>query len=339
MKSNRSSNFELLKIICVIMILILHYCNANIGGALGNVAVGSTNYYIIHFLESLSIVAVNVFLIITGYFSCEKNSIKVSKIIYLFSLCIIYGLFIYIVLLLNGNITFDLNNAKYLINSIFSRWFFVNYTILYLLIPYINRIIISVNNKQLSLIILINLFFFYIWPTVYTNVTVNDYGYGITNFVTLYLIGAYIKKYKNDYYCKFFPILLYILCAIITTIYSCYVDAKDSYAYNQIFNLIGSIALFLTFKNISIKSNKIINWLATYTFSTYIIHENIFFAPILYIDLFNCNQFYNSYLILFNLFYTIIGIYCICIIIELIRRLILKKILDDKINKIKYEIN
>ena len=62
----RKSNIELLRIILIIMIITLHYLNGGIGGALSNTNPNTFNYYLITFIESLCIVAVNVFIIITG---------------------------------------------------------------------------------------------------------------------------------------------------------------------------------------------------------------------------------------------------------------------------------
>ena len=75
-KKNRSSNFELLRILLILMIIILHYCNTRMGGVLQNVKESTANYYFIHFVESACIVAVNVFILITGYFMNNKKEIE-----------------------------------------------------------------------------------------------------------------------------------------------------------------------------------------------------------------------------------------------------------------------
>lgn len=64
----RQSNIELLRIILISLIITLHYLNDSMGGELDHVLPGTSNYFISHTIESLSIIAVNVFVIITGYF-------------------------------------------------------------------------------------------------------------------------------------------------------------------------------------------------------------------------------------------------------------------------------
>ncbi len=217
-----------------------------------------------------------------------------------------------------------------------TRWFVVIYCILYLLIPYINKLINALTKKQFEILLLINIIFFYVFST-FSTVTIQDGGYGIINFVNLYMIGSYIKIYKDGKVHKCLSIIVYLVCTLITTICSLYITR--CWLYNTIINLISSIALFELFKSINLKNNKLINKLSTYTFSIYIIHENAFLVPILYRKIFSSDQYWNSNYMILNLIVCTVGIYVICILIEFIRRLLFKKIIDDKINNIKYEIS
>ena len=49
-------------------------------------------------------------------------------------------------------------------------------------------------------------------------------------------------------------------------------------------------------------------------------------------------MYYNSNLLIANLILTVLGIYIICIVIEFIRRVLFKKVIDNNISKIKTEI-
>lgn len=333
----RNSNFELLKIILTIMVIILHYCNSSMGGLLGNVEKGSLNYYLSHSIESLCIIAVNTFVIITGYFSCDKKEIKISKPLKLFLLSVFYGVFISGIIIVLTKQSFSIQLAKEIILASFNRWFVVIYCILYLLIPFINKLISGINKKQFQTLLIINIIFFYIWPTFFTSITLRDNGYGIINFINLFLTGAYIKKFIKYDISKKKLILIFIIGTTITTLFS--FVASRAWSYSSIFNLINSITLFLLFKSIKIKNNKTINKLATYTFSTYIIHENSFLVKILYRNIFNSDKYWSNNLMILNLIITVFGIYIICIIIENIRKILFKKIFDDKIDNINYIIS
>lgn len=75
--SSRASNIELLRIITMFGVIILHYNNESIGGAFKYVAPSSLNYYVLDFLESVFICAVDLFVLITGYYmiNTQKRSI------------------------------------------------------------------------------------------------------------------------------------------------------------------------------------------------------------------------------------------------------------------------
>lgn len=199
MKKYRQSNIELLRIILILMVIILHYFNTEMGGALGHTAPGSLNYYIEHLMESLCIVAVNGFVLITGYFSYKKNNIKVSKVINLILIMIFWGLLLSLltVFVLRPENIINKQVIKDIVESATNQWFVIIYCILYLLIPFLNKIINNISQDSYKALLVIGLIFFYIWPSFYTKITVSDGGYGIINFVYLYFIGAYIKKYRK----------------------------------------------------------------------------------------------------------------------------------------------
>lgn len=68
-RDQRESNIELLRIILILMVIVLHYLNGNMGGELSHFERNSLNFFLGHIIESFSIIAVNVFIIITGFFS------------------------------------------------------------------------------------------------------------------------------------------------------------------------------------------------------------------------------------------------------------------------------
>ena len=335
-QNKRESNFELLRVVLTLMIIILHYCNPSMGGALGKVTIGTTNYYLVHFIESACIIAVNVFILMTGFFMVNKEEIKISKVLKLFYLCLFYGVIIFLFCILTNIIDFNWTNLKKCIYTITDRWFVVIYCILYLLIPYINKFVHSINKKQFNTLLVILIVFFYIWPTFWTNITIKDNGYGIINFIILYLIGAYIKLYYNEFKSFSQSIIIYLICTLITTFFS--LCTYKAFNYNSIFNLISSIALFLSFKSLNIKNNRLINILASYTFSTYIIHENNFIATILYRGLFRSIDYCQTNYLILNLIVSTLGIYIICLTVESIRRKLMEKYVDNKIEKVTYKI-
>lgn len=208
------------------------------------------------------------------------------------------------------------------------------------MIPFINIVINNCNKKQLEFLIAILLIFFCVWPTFISNVTVKDNGYGIINFIILYLIGAYIHIYrKNNKSKKLICISTYILMTVLIFIGSIN-SFKMAFAYNSIFNIISSISFFLIFKDIEFKS-KIINKLATHTFGIYIIHVNTFTIPLLWKTILHSDLFYKSKFFILHLIGSVVTVYLLCLIIDWSRTKVFKFLTDKKLKKSKlynYEI-
>lgn len=177
MKKYRQSNIELLRIILILMIILLHYLNGSMGGALSHTNSDTVNFYFIHILESISIIAVNVFVLITGYFSYKKKSVQVPKIAKLVLIMIFWGITLSgITVLFIYPQKFNFTLLKSILKSTTDQWFVVIYCILYLLIPYLNKLVNNISKKKLELLIAIGIFFFYFWPSFYTKTPVVDGG-------------------------------------------------------------------------------------------------------------------------------------------------------------------
>ncbi|WP_269153777.1 acyltransferase [Limosilactobacillus balticus] len=334
----RQSNIELLRIVLILMIIMLHYNNSAMGGALANIHNGTFPYYFVHFTESLSSVAVNTFILITGYFSYNKNKIFISKISRLVLLMIFWGLSLslFTMLVLNP-VLFTIHNCLKMVKMAISQWFVIIYSILYLLIPYINIIVRTLSKKNYQKLLMIAIFFFYIWPTFYTSTTSNDAGYGIVNFVCLYLIGAYIRKFQAGKVAMWKSLSIYIMFSIITMVFS--FRFENAWNYNSIFVLGGAIALFEFFISLKIKYNPLINKLASFTFSVYLINVNGFFNKFLCQTIFHSNEYWQSSMIIFNSITAMMGIYIICICLEFLRSILLdKKIFKPLAEKVKATI-
>lgn len=345
-KQERTSNFELLRIVLILMVIALHYLNKRLGGALNtkNIPSGEFNYYLARIIESICIIAVNCFVLITGYFMHDKKKIKIGKVLELFFILIFYNTIIYILSIGFNGVEISKDTLNNFLNTFISGepWFVFIYGILYLLIPYINIVIKNCNKKQMKSLIIILLFFFSIWSTFISKVTVNDKGYGIINFIILYLIGAYINKYKNENKKKRRTVnaLAYIFFTVV--IYICSIKFPEiAFNYNNIFVIISSIAFFLIFKDLKFKS-KVINNLAKYTFGVYIIHINNFIRVIIWKKLLHTDEFYNSNYFALHLIASVVVIYTICIAIDCIRSKIFKLTIDKLAKKAKtynYEIS
>ena len=292
MELKRNYSLDLLKIISIIFVIILHYNNGTMGGLLLNTQSGTSNYFIARFTEILTIIACNLFVLISGYFLCKSNKIKIRKIVDIVILLLFYGVVIYALAMFTGLSSFNKETLKSMFLTIDNRWFINTYVLLYVLHPYINKIISNINKKQHTILILICVFFFSVWSSILKpqgilniNSFVRDGGYGITNFIMLYFIGAYIRLYYDDKKMnKLILFIIYIGLSILGTFV--YYNSQNAINYNFIINVINSIIVFLIFKNIKMTKGKIISKFAECSLAIYIIHENLFIRSYIYRNIF-----------------------------------------------------
>ena len=79
-KKERSSGIDLLKIFCMFGVIILHYNNSTIGKAFTYAPLHSMRSYMLYFLQTVSISAVDVFVLISGYFMCKSSKVDLKSL-------------------------------------------------------------------------------------------------------------------------------------------------------------------------------------------------------------------------------------------------------------------
>ena len=328
---SRYSNYELLRIISILMVIGLHYLL--FGGELKNVNVHTNNYYTVLFIKSMFIIAVNMFILIFGYFMCMKSKVYIKKIINLIFLYYFYGTILYIISVIIGYEQFNLIGFIKSVDPFIKNWYIKTYIVLYLISPYINILLNTLNKTIHKKFIYFLSIFFCIWPSFLPYSPNNDGGYGIISFIYLYIIGAYIRKYGFSDKFKKRSLIIYFSCSLITFGFSV-INWDSSWSYNFLFNIIGSMALFAYFSKLKFKSVKI-NSISKLTFSIFIIHINPLFIDIVYKKILKCNEFYFSRYFVLHLIIGVIIIYIISSVIEVFRIYIfnlLSKIVPKTLN-------
>ncbi|WP_157784290.1 acyltransferase family protein [Treponema primitia] len=341
----RQSNFELLRLLCMFFILFLHV----FGGALDIVgtSISATIF------ESFFVVAVNCFVLISGYFSIKASW---KGFIHLYIFCTSYYLGFGILDSLNiiNPHSFGIVELKRIIISFFpfthsGNWFLQVYFCLFVISPLLNKLI-SLFNKYKHISCLVILTIVNIWVGFYAinpmpnNSNPNANGYNIMHFVYLYFIGRYIYLYLSTEYKIKSYLLIYILLSLILSalillvskleINDWYVLKLNSLNYNNPLILLSSISLFLVFRKFKVM-NKKINWLAKSALAVFIIHTSIPYGNIF--QYLNSKFGLNWYKWLLY-FLAVIVVFFMCLLIDKIRMLITNPIENilSKINVAKY---
>lgn len=98
-KRSRLANIELLRILCMIMIVCGH---AILYGKFGETSENHLNDFLIGYLRTICSVAVNCYMLISGYF-LVNSAFKLSKLLDLWIAVFTYSVGIYLISLLCQN--------------------------------------------------------------------------------------------------------------------------------------------------------------------------------------------------------------------------------------------
>lgn len=344
-KKERNSSIEALRIAAMIMIITSHSCVHGLAGVTSNFILNNITKDIL----TLGNLGVAIFVIITGYVSVEK-SIKISKILKLEFQIMFYSILFYIITtIINGYNIFSIELLKAFFPITFKKyWFMSAYMILYLLIPFINLFIKNIEKETFNKFLLMNIILVFIIPTITTS---DLYFNELFQFLTFYLIGAYLKN--NEIKSKAFlkkvniflvsSIILLICSSVLIELMSLkfqFLSKYGTYFFNRnsIFILVLATCIFI--KTLSIKpfSNSVINTVASTTLGIYLIHDNPNFRSIIWNRIFDLSKYINEYYFIIMIFLTTFIIFIISFLIELLRKTILDKFIEKIISKLNNKI-
>lgn len=207
-EKKRQANIELLRVVAMAMIVVMHFLRES--GSLP--ADGSffregdpSRSVIALFLESFCIIAVNAYVLISGYFGTEGKSDRcVGKVIAFLCRIWFFSLLIPLVLTLLGISTLASENGIYgLITYIFPigtecYWFASAYFLLLLVSPLLSKGVQALGEKVLYALTGILLLVTCITKSISPLQLATDrYGYDFLWFVVLYLVGACLHQFEE----------------------------------------------------------------------------------------------------------------------------------------------
>ncbi|MBR5116670.1 MAG: acyltransferase family protein, partial [Lachnospiraceae bacterium] len=195
----RDANFELLRILAMFMVIVLHYLAH--GGLLPEADEPLSRDTITgSILESFCIAAVNVWVLISGYF-LSRTGVSLKRLFKVILEVWFYTIIITSVMILTGN-GIAVRGGVYGILEAFlpisseHYWFATAYVFMFLFSPLLNKGVIVLSRRQLKYTIIGLLFWFSIIKSfVPVALATDDHGYGFGWFLVLYLIAAYMRKY------------------------------------------------------------------------------------------------------------------------------------------------
>jgi surface polysaccharide O-acyltransferase-like enzyme len=277
---NRNSNFELLRLILMVLIIIGH----GICHGLGLGGISPTWGIPVHVRPAdmgwtmtvymFCIPAVNIFILITGYFKLKVSATKVLKLT--FALAFYTLLFCTLYYAITGSYVRALRSLLIFSNSPY--WFIIDYCFLMLLSPMINNYLDTCSKQAFRVLLagmlLISCYIGFVWHHA-----VNATGYDLFQFVTLYCLGRYIAM-NHISIRRGVALVLYVACSLIAAglMHTLHRFGMDSFAammpyYNNPLVVLSALGVFFYFQQGSVQSH-LINKLAISSLSIYLFQSS-----------------------------------------------------------------
>ena len=271
----RNSNIESYRILATFAVLVFHFNGWLAGGMPKHFDVDHLSVYRITqaLIESFSVICVNMFLVISGYFGIHFKWQSFLRICLL--LVSIYIPF-YVVDCIFFNETFSTKELVRRFMVISNGGYFIQcYLMLMFLSPVINSFIEKYGKSGLKWCG----FFLFVefWFDCVTHVEFIgfNHGYSVIHFILIYMLARYISLYREVLlrYKKWWWAVGYMLCSFI--IFLMYVmDINYVWQYSNPVAVVSSVCSFIPFLYRHYVNNWV-NWVAQSTLAVYIIHVTV----------------------------------------------------------------
>lgn len=215
-------------------------------------------------------------------------------------------------------------------------WFITAYIMVYIISPFINRLLLNLDGIHFRRLIAIFIAFWSAVPFFTLQENIGLFWNQFIWFVVMYVIGAYLRLNKRVLPKRIYLLVL-LICNVIlvasvigTNWLSTYIPKFAEYTTyarwsNSPLIICVCISMIRLAECQQIGHIKWINYLATGTLGIYLFHENIFIKELLWGNLFNNIEYIGSYAIVIHIMAAIAFIFLAGSVIDVLRRILFEK--------------
>ena len=281
-RAPRQSNFELLRITAMMLVLIVHADYWSLGVPRFDMAAShGANVFVRVLFEMLSVVCVNVFVMISGWFGIKASVRGYANFAFQ---CLYFMLGIYLVMLFSGQTQFCLREMA---RCLFGSWFIQAYTVLYIISPVLNAYVRAASRRQLCITTGLLLAFQALFDLDGISRFVLA-GYTPLSFVSLYLLARMLRLYggssaRYGLSVYFLSVGLNVGLAYAAGLSGAgWLPSPVSYATPRV--VAGAAGLVLAFSRLRLRPSGFVNMVAKSSFAVYLLHQHLlvggaYFAP------------------------------------------------------------
>lgn len=292
-KQPRNVQLELLRCLAMMMVVVLHFLGK---GGLLDAGVPAPVRWCAWVLEAFAICAVNVYMLLSGYFLSE-SSFKLSRLLRLLLQVWTYSVVIgFAGIALNLIPVGEKVDTYFLLKLLFPisqehYWFLTAYVYLYLLLPLVGGAVRRLDRKAFrTLLGLLLTVFCFLKSFLPLRFDMDRKGYDCLWYLCVFLIAAYIRRFgipffKNSARCAAVYLLSVAAIAASGIALAIFIEKTGRlsllymvmFEYNHILPLLASLGLFCLFLNRKPCSGglaKLACFLGPNTLGVYLLHEN-----------------------------------------------------------------
>lgn len=340
-RSARQSNIELLRILAMLAIIANH--SVVHGRVLYSPDTISVNRLWSQLIQIPGFCGVDAFVLISGFFLISARSLKTTRIVKLWAQIFFYSVLLYVVFVAVGAVPFSLRTLFARLTPVTScRWWFAStYFVLYLLSPFLNRLLNAFDRKQyLGFLALL----FLLWcviptfeGTLFQSIELFQNNH-LVWFVFLYALGAFLRRFPAETGQSGVRLIaLSVVCMLLVFLTAVVLDVlgrrNPVFAQHALFladlqtipSLISAVLLFLGISRLDIGSRKAVNFLSPAMFGVYLLHDDDFVRPFLWERLLRSAAYAESPLFIPRSLLVIAAVFTVCTLIELARIHLIEK--------------
>ena len=335
----RASNIELLRILATFLIVAFH-CAFHSGFTYVSF---STNAFVVKVFYLFGELGVNLFLLISGYFQINSQ-FKIKKVVLFFLELTFYVILSEIIVSVVTNTPLS-PLSDIVLSILFPKyWFFTAYILLYILSPFINKLVSSCTTAERIRFLKVCWIIWSVIPTLFAFTsngrTENQYFFNRFIWsVVMYCTGACISLNSIEFLKNKKTVRKLLIACIILMLFSIFLigTLKDVFArvgitepafFWQINTLpmgLLSICIFACFASWKVGTNKVINYLSSTSLGVYLLTDGALRNTI-WRDILNVREQLGRSA-LYSLCYLLVVplvVTCLAIVVDLARQIIEK---------------
>lgn len=333
-QKKRDANLDLLRIVSMLLIIFLHSIDHS--GVLEQAEVSSSLvYFYVRFTYALCQVCVNCYVMLSGYYLVHSK-FRLQKLAALWMETVFYSFVLKLLFMFTGQEAISVGS---LISCFFPiitgrYWFITIYVGMYLVSPFLNKLIHAMNQKEHAILNICLFVLFSLWSSLYPSIAGMNSGGGwsLAWFVVLYLAAAWFRLYYTP---KHKPVILLEIFLLIPLLMAVGQVAAKAVGIGIVQNIISNwfrydsaptylmtIVLFTAFLNIQIKCDRVsktICSVAPLTLGVYLIHDHANVSPWLWEMLNLPGKMCSTWFPLIQLG-CVIAIFVACCVINAVRK-------------------